>query len=182
MSVSLVESYSYDDYKLWEGDWELIDGQPISMAPAPMIKHQTLAGKVITQLGNQLEECDKCEVLGEEDWVISSDTVLRPDVVVICDEPSDEHITKTPEIVVEIISASTAKKDETYKFEIYEKEATPYYILIYPDTNKAKLYKLKDGKFFKEGDFFKEIYKFEGLTCELELDFDRLFKKYREKY
>jgi Uma2 family endonuclease len=81
-------------------------------------------------LGNQLEECDKCEVLGEEDWVISSDTVLRPDVAVICDEPSDVHITKTPEIVVEILCASTAKKDETYKFEIYEKEAVPYYILI----------------------------------------------------
>ena len=181
MPVALVESYSYDDYKLWEGDWELIYGQPISMVPAPMIKHQTLAGRVITQLGSQLEECDECEVLGEEDWVISSDTVLRPDVVIICDEPSDVHITKTPEIVVEIISPSTAKKDETYKFDIYEKEAVPYYILIYPDTNKAKLYKLKDGKFFKEGDFFKEIYKFDGLTCELELDFDRLFKKYRKK-
>jgi Uma2 family endonuclease len=181
MSIALVESYSYNDYKLWEGDWELIDGQPVSMAPAPIIKHQSLSYRLGMLFGNQLEECDECEVLGEEDWVVSSDTVLRPDVVVICDEPSCEHITKAPEIVVEIISPSTAKKDETYKFDIYEKEAVAYYILIYPDSNKAKLYKLKDGKFFKEGDFFKEIYKFDGLTCELELDFDRLFKKYRKK-
>ena len=181
MSAVLVESYTYDDYKLWEGDWELIEGQPVSMAPAPMIKHQSLAGRFIQLIGEQLEECEECDVLGEEDWKIGSDTVLRPDVVVICDEPNEEYITKTPEIVVEIISASTAKKDETFKFDIYEKEAVPYYILIYPDDLKAKVYKLKDGKFFKEGDFFKEIYKFEGLTCELELDFDRLFKKYRKK-
>jgi len=181
MSAVLVESYTYDDYKLWEGDWELIEGQPVSMAPAPMIKHQTLSYRLGMLLGNQLEDCEECEVLGEEDWKIGSDTVLRPDVVVICEEPNEEYITKTPEIVVEIISSSTAKKDETFKFDIYEKEAVPYYILIYPDDLKAKVYKLKDGKFFKEGDFFKEIYKFEGLTCELELDFDRLFKKYRKK-
>jgi len=181
VSVVLVESYTYDDYKLWEGDWELIEGQPVAMAPAPMIKHQSLSYRLGMFFGNQLEECESCEVLGEEDWKISSDTVLRPDVVVICDEPNEEFITKTPEIVVEIVSPSSAKKDETFKFDIYEKEAVPYYIIIYPDENKAKIYKLKDGKFFKEGDFFKEIYKFEGLSCELELDFDKLFKKYRKK-
>jgi Uma2 family endonuclease len=181
VGIELIESYTYDDYKQWKGDWELIAGQPVSMAPAPTIKHQTLAGKIIAQLANQLDECEVCEVLGEADWVIRSDTVLRPDVVVICNEPNEEHITKTPEIVVEILSPSTAKKDETYKFEIYEKEAVPYYILIYPDEGKAKLYKLKNGKFYKEGDFFTEVYKFDGLTCALELDFERLFRKYRKR-
>jgi hypothetical protein len=46
MSIALVELYSYDDYKLWEGDWELLDGQPVSMAPAPMIKHQSLSFRI----------------------------------------------------------------------------------------------------------------------------------------
>jgi hypothetical protein len=36
------------------------------------------------------------------------------------------------------LEPSSAKKDETFKFDIYEKEAVPYYIIIYPDENKAK--------------------------------------------
>ena len=31
--------YTYDDYKIWEDDWELIYGVAYAMSPAPMIKH-----------------------------------------------------------------------------------------------------------------------------------------------
>ena len=33
---AVVELYTYDDYVKWEGDWELIDGRPLAMAPAPV--------------------------------------------------------------------------------------------------------------------------------------------------
>ena len=125
-----VEYYNYDDYASWEGDWELIDGMPVSMAPAPMIKHQSLAYRFAMLLGNEIEDCNRCEVLGEEDWKISDDTVLRPDVVLIWDEPNDIYITKAPEIIFEILSKSTAKKDETIKFDLYEKEGVKYYIIV----------------------------------------------------
>ena len=79
---AVVELYTYDDYVKWEGDWELIDGRPLAMAPAPMRKHQSLASKLITQIENQLEEeCGECEVLPETDYKISEDTILRPDIV-----------------------------------------------------------------------------------------------------
>jgi Uma2 family endonuclease len=64
---------------------------------------------------------------------------LKPDVVLICDEPNDQYITSTPEIVVEIISQSSAKRDEVSKLEIYEREKVPYYIIVYPDDCKAKI-------------------------------------------
>lgn len=172
-------NYTYDDYKLWKGDWELIEGIPISMAPAPVRKHQGLAGKILTSLTNQIEHCNKCEVLGEEDWKISADTVVRPDVSLICDEPNEFYITKAPEIIVEIISKSTAKKDETYKFDLYEKEKVPYYIIVYPDDLKAKIFKLLDGKYDKQGDFSKESYGFKDIECEVTLDFEKVFKRYR---
>jgi len=175
-----VEYYSYDDYASWEGDWELIDGMPVSMAPTPMIKHQSLASKIITQLTNEIENCNRCDVLNEEDWKISDDTVLRPDVVLICDEPNDIYITKAPEIVVEVISKSTAKKDEKYKFDIYESEKVPYYIIVYPDENIAKIYKLENNKYEKQGDFFNQSYKFENTTCKPTLDFEKLFRRYRK--
>jgi len=41
-----LPSYTYEDYKLWEGDWELIYGVPYAMAPAPMIKHQAISSKI----------------------------------------------------------------------------------------------------------------------------------------
>ncbi|MBU1668674.1 hypothetical protein KKC13_09655 [bacterium] len=40
--MGAVEYYTYDDYCLWEGNWELISGVPLAMAPAPMINHQII--------------------------------------------------------------------------------------------------------------------------------------------
>jgi len=175
-----LEHYTYDDYKLWKGDWELIDGMPLAMSPAPMIKHQNIGSRIVTQLSNQIDECENCMVAFEVDYKINDDTVLRPDVVLICDEPNDAYLTKAPEIVVEIISKSTAKRDEKYKFEIYEKEKVNYYIIVYPDDLKAKVYKLKDGRYDKQGDFFNQTYLFENTICKPKLDFDKVFKKYRK--
>ena len=173
-----LEHYCYDDYKHWEGSWELIDGQPYAMTPSPNIKHQRLAYQIARILGNQIANCNDCEVLGEVDYKISNDTVLKPDVVVTCGETHEAYLTKAPEIIFEIISPSTAKKDETYKFSIYEAEKLNYYVLVYPSDLRAKIYKLKNGKFDKEGDYSLESYDFENTRCKLKLNFAEVFKRY----
>jgi len=170
------EFYTYDDYKQWEGDWELIDGIPHAMAPAPVISHQFLATEISRLLGNQIEDCEKCFVVMEEDYKIDEYNILKPDVSMICNQ-FDKYITKAPEIVVEVISPSTARRDEKTKFQIYQEEGVKYYILIYPNELKAKLYKLENRKYVKEGDFTDESYKFENLTCEIEVNFEKVFKK-----
>jgi len=178
---AVVELYTYDDYVKWEGDWELIDGRPLAMAPAPMRKHQSLASKLITQIENQLEEeCEECEVLPEIDYKISEDTILRPDIVLTCDETGEAYLVKAPMIVIEIISKSTAKRDEKYKYEIYEEEKVPYYVLVYPDDLKAKIFKLTSKGYDKEGDFTTQKYHFKDIKCEVELDFEKVFKRYRK--
>ena len=174
-----IEYYTYEDYINWKGDWELIDGIAYTMAPAPMRKHQSLATAIITELYNQLEKCTQCKVLGEIDYKISNDTVLKPDIVLTCGETNESYLTKAPEIVVEIISKSTAKRDEKYKFQIYEEEKVKYYILVYPDDLKAKIYKLKGSEYDKEGDFLEESYSFDDTTCKVSLDFKRVFKRFR---
>jgi len=45
-----IEHYTYDDYRKWDGEWELIDGFPLAMAPTPMRKHQSLATAIISEL------------------------------------------------------------------------------------------------------------------------------------
>jgi Uma2 family endonuclease len=144
MSVATLLNYTYNDYAQWEGEWELIDGAPVSMAPAPTKKHQRLAGEIFMNLNQNMQEnCSFCEVLYEVDWKVAEETVLRPDIVLACDDEHEAYLTKAPKIIVEILSPATAKKDETVKFDIYEAEGVQYYILVYPDDLRAKVYTLK---------------------------------------
>ena len=173
-------SYTYDDYKEFEGDWELFEGFPVAMSPAPMRKHQSIASAIMHELLNQLEECLECEVLGEVDYKVSDETVLRPDVVLTCNETHEMYLTKAPEIIVEIISPSTAKRDEVYKFDIYEREKVKYYVIVYPDDLYAKVYKLEGREYDKQGDFALESYSFEETKCQVSLDFKKVFKRFRK--
>ncbi len=176
-----IEYYTYEDYKKWEGDWELIRGFPVAMAPSPVISHQYVTSMFVYELNKSLVECNECIVVAEEDYIVEDDTVLRPDVSVVCNEEND-FITKAPEIVVEVVSPSTSKRDEKIKFEIYEKELVKYYILAYPDRLVAKIYKNENSKFKKIGDFSKESVKLEeNLTCPVEINFETIFKKLRRK-
>lgn len=173
-------NYTYEDYKLWEGDWELIGGVPVAMSPSPMRKHQSIASEIIYSLRMQLENCTICEVLGEVDYKVSEDTILRPDIVLTCNETNEAYLAKAPEIIVEIISKATAKRDEVYKFDIYEAEKVKYYIIVYPDDLRAKVYKLEGKEYDKQGDFTSEKYIFQETTCKVELDFEKVFKRFKK--
>ena len=179
MSVVDLMNYTYADYKSWEGDWELIEGLPVSMAPAPMKIHQQLSRDIAIELAK--DECEPCELLYEVDWKICEETVVRPDIVFTCDDEGEAYLTKAPKIIVEIISPSTARKDETVKFDLYEAEGVQYYLIVYPDDLKAKAYTLKEGKYRKIGDFTHETLTFEELPCNLEINFQKVFAKYRKK-
>ena len=137
MRALVLETYTYDDYKQWEGDWELIYGHPYAMAPSPIGKHQFIMGRIIYQLNKNLDEleCNKCFVLGEIDYIISNDTVLKPDVALVCGE-LPKFIQKPPVAIFEIISPSTKLRDETTKKEIYENQGIKLF-LVYPDEKKV---------------------------------------------
>ncbi len=120
--LSDLPRYTYDDYCQWEGDWELIEGVPYAMAPAPVKIHQLLAGYLFAELMDDTDECPDCETLLDTDWKVDSETTVRPDVAVVCNDQHPKYISKTPEIVFEVISPSTAAKDENLKFRLYAEE------------------------------------------------------------
>ena len=175
-NLAYIESYTKYDYDKWEGEWELIYGYPYAMAPSPMFNHQYVNMKISRQLDESLDECNSCYALFETDIEFSDDTILKPDSMVICYEPQN-RLNKAPEIIFEIISKSTIKRDERLKFEIYQNEGVKYYILVYPDVRKAKVYKLKDGKYIKVSDFSSEKYEFVLDKCKIEFDFNFIWKK-----
>lgn len=137
MAALVLETYTYNDYKNWEGDWELIYGHPYAMAPSPVGKHQFIMGRIIYQLNKILDEkeCNSCYVLGEIDYIVSNDTILKPDVALVCGK-LPKFIKKPPLCVFEIISPSTKLRDEITKKEIYEKNKVKLF-LVYPDEKKV---------------------------------------------
>ena len=171
--------YTYDDYVHWEGEWELIDGIAYAMSPAPVKRHQMLILSIGSELLRKTDNCAACEVLIDEDWKIDTTTILKPDVAVVCHDINPKHISKTPEIIFEVISPSTAKKDEGLKYTMYEAEGVRYYILVYPDDLVAKIYHLVEGKYQKIGEFDSEVTALEDLTCPLSFNFDAIFKRFR---
>jgi len=99
--------------------------------------------------------------------------MVQPDNLGICDEPINKaHTTKAPKIIFEILSKSTAKKDLHVKYEIYEKEGVNYYIIVDPDEELAKVYKLYHGSYIKVCDATDEKVEFELKECEEKLEFD----------
>ncbi len=168
--------YTYDDYILWEGSWEIIAGIAYAMTPAPVIKHQRISNKIARVLDEQLEKCSGCLALLPVDWKITEDTVVQPDNLVVCYEAEGVYITKAPSLIFEILSKSTAQKDTYLKYELYEKEGVAYYVIVDPDDEVAKVFELKEGKFIKMLDATDEHVKFDLKKCRLKFDFSKIWK------
>lgn len=174
-AVSYRPRYQIEDYLGWEGDWELWDGAPVSMAPSPDFFHQSIGGNLYSQLRNQLarEECPAdCSALYEIDWHIDRSTVVRPDLVVVCERPEGRWIEKPPEFVAEILSPSTRQKDLVAKRELYAANGVPFYLVVDPDERSATLLRLEGGSYAEESaDSPFELHP----GCVLQLDLPALF-------
>jgi Uma2 family endonuclease len=174
-----IPNYTYEDYKQWEGDWELIDGVAYAMAPSPIKRHQILVLTIGNELMTKLNNCSNCEVLIDSDWKLSSHTIFKPDVSLVCNDHNENYISKTPEVIFEVISPSTASKDEELKYKIYANEGVKYYVLVYPSELIAKVYKNSEFDFKKLGEFDTETLEFTNTKCPFKFDFNQIFNRFR---
>ncbi len=174
MDLAHLPQYTLEDWARWEGDWELIEGLPYAMVPSPSVTHQAVGARLVRRLGEALDACPDCLVLYETDWEVSNDTVLRPDCLVVCDQRG-ERIRRPPRMLFEIVSMSSAARDERLKFEIAEREGVPYYVLIYPERRIAKIFRWREGRFVKAGDCSEESFDFRLGACHPSLDFSRIW-------
>ncbi len=163
--------YTVEDYLRWQGDWELIEGVPYAMAsPRPI--NQYLLSRLSWFLINSLMACSECAVFVELDWYVSFDTVIRPDLMVLCGE-IPERVESPPQMVVEIVSPSSRQMDEGLKFELCEMHGVKYFVLVYPDEKMVKVFELVDGKYREKLD---RVFKLDG--CEVSVDFLELFSNF----
>ncbi len=138
-AIKILPHYTYEEYCLWEGRWELIEGIPYAMSPAPAPRHQWISSNIKYEIKDATKKsgCTNCKVYDFIDIKVTEDTILQPDAVVVCHEITKPYLDFAAAIVVEILSPSTAMKDRNNKFYIYHSQKIPYYIII--DVEKTKL-------------------------------------------
>lgn len=147
-NIDIPPRYSVAEYQKWQGDWELIIGYPYAMASANM-GHQTIGAAIVTAITNSLKKgrSSDCRVVYELDWIVDQETVVRPDVMVICGSESPDFLRTTPEFVVEILSESTRMKDRNVKFQIYQEMGVKYYLMIDPEKKSFEVYELINNQY-----------------------------------
>ena len=152
LAQKLEQRYTYREYLAWDEDerWELIDGIPYDMTPTPGRLHQKIAGNIYRKIADFLDD-RPCEVyiapfdvrlpLAEEpDEEIT--TVVQPDIVVVCDELKldDAGCRGAPDLVVEVLSPSTARKDLKEKLNLYESRGVREYWIVNPDARTVMVF------------------------------------------
>ena len=149
------EHFTYADYCTWDDDrrWELIDGRAYLMA-APNTNHQRISTRLLRKFANHLDG-KRCEVFHAAFDVRlnadkGDDTVVQPDLLVICDPKKiDAKGCKgAPDLVIEILSPSTAGHDMMRKFIKYTDAGVKEIWFVDPDTHDVKIFKQRDGEYF----------------------------------
>ena len=110
-AVKILPHYTYEDYCNWEGRWELIDGIPYAMSPAPIPGHQMIAANLIYEFKDAIKknECRHCKVYDFIDVKISEDTILQPDVSIVCKPITKNFLDFPAALVVEILESLTMR-------------------------------------------------------------------------
>ena len=80
-AVKILPHYTYDEYCKWEGRWELIEGIPYAMSPAPAPRHQWVSSNIKGELRTAIKNsgCKNCKVYDFIDIKVAEDTILQPD-------------------------------------------------------------------------------------------------------
>ncbi|MDR2048755.1 MAG: Uma2 family endonuclease [Treponema sp.] len=173
------EYYSYADYRQWDTPprYELIDGAAYMMS-SPSVEHQRISTELSRQFANFL--LDKpCRVFAAPLDLrlfprenLSDDTVLQPDLMVVCDDKklSTNSVDGPPDMVIEIISPSNTAGLMLQKFNKYLAAGVREYWVIDPDEAFVHVHILREGRFISalyQKDAVIEVSALPGLSIDL---------------
>lgn len=180
--------FTYADYLAWpeQERWELIQGGPYAMPPAPSRRHQEVLGALHALFFEGLKG-KPCRVYvapfdvrlprGDEPDE-SVDTVVQPDLSVVCDRHKldDRGCRGAPDLVVEVTSPATAARDQIEKLALYERHGVREYWVVHPTDRLVTVFRLSpDGTFGRPAvHSFEERVKVEALG-ELDIDLREVF-------
>jgi len=121
------------------------------MSPSPLGPHERAATKLVFQIESSLQSrgC-ACAAYAGLDWIVSDDTVVRPDVMVVCGVQPGRHLERPPALAIEILSHATADKDRTAKRGLYERAGVGHYVLVDPSAQTVEWLELGHDGLYRD--------------------------------
>jgi Uma2 family endonuclease len=175
--LDFKKQYTYADYLTWrfEERVELIKGWLHKMSPAPKRIHQKVSSELSYEIKDFIKkngrQCELYEApfdvrliknIGVTNKEIN--TVVQPDICVVCDlsKLDDAGCLGAPELIVEILSLASAKKDYNEKFNLYEENGVREYWIANPTNHTVEVFSLVDCKYvclgiFNESEGYTEV-------------------------
>lgn len=155
--------FTYEDYLLFPDDGrrhELIDGERI-MTPAPSTRHQRIVGKLNRLLGDYAARAKAGEVfIAPTDVVLSDLDVVQPDLLFVsaarASIVAEKNIQGPPDLVIEIISETSRKVDETVKRKLYEKYGVGEYWIVDPELETVDVYRPTERGYARQAELSRE--------------------------
>jgi Uma2 family endonuclease len=154
--LALAAHYTYADFLEWDESerYEIIDGMAVKM-PAPVTSHQIILVEMLYQIRHFLRTGTakvfvapySVRLRPKQD--LSDDTVLEPDIIVICDPSRIDQrgCNGAPDMVVEILSPSTAHYDRGVKLRKYLEAGVREYWIADPDAKSLAKHLLENGAY-----------------------------------
>lgn len=151
MSAVVKENFiSVEDYLagelIAETKHEYIGGRVYAMAGASK-NHESIAANVLAEIRQHLKG-SSCRPFGSDVKVkVGQNKFFYPDVMVVCEDKADNaYYTEAPVLLVEVLSESTRKKDETVKRLAYQSLASlREYVLIEQDFISVEVCRRSSG-------------------------------------
>lgn len=157
MTTAVLEKtkkqYTYEDYaKLPEGaPYQLIGGELV-MTPSPVPYHQIISRRIGFELLKFNEQKNLGEIIfAPMDVYLSEIDTFQPDIIFISNERlniiGEKKIEASPDLVIEILSESTAYYDLRHKKRVYEKTGVKEYWIVDPMEKSIEVYENINGEF-----------------------------------
>jgi Uma2 family endonuclease len=139
---------TYEDYCLLPDDGkrrEIIEGE-LFVTPSPLTPHQRAVGRIFLRLGLFVESHKLGEVfVAPFDVVFSEFDVVEPDILYVSNARAsivtNKNVQGAPDLVVEVLSEGTEKRDRTIKLKLYGKFGVDEYWTIDPNGPSAEIYR-----------------------------------------
>ncbi len=127
---------------------ELMDGMLVAMSPATT-NHNRVSGMIYYIFQSYLKGKRCVPFPDGETVILSPKDHFVPDVMVVCDRDKIKAtgVYGAPDLVVEVLSPSTAKRDRGYKKNAYESAGVPEYWLVNPADRSVEVYRLAEGHY-----------------------------------
>ncbi len=183
MTTPKVGRYTVADYMALPDDqrYELLDGELI-LAPSPTSRHQFIQIYLAHVLFQFVEERGLGWVVGAPlDVVMSDRNVAQPDLLFVSHRRASivtrPNIQGAPDLAVEILSPSTARRDRGQKLDIYARYGVAEYWIVDPETETVEIHVLRGDTLDLQATYRRgqtlESPILPGLTIELEQIFNR---------